>query len=55
MAKPEKIMKKCTMCGGKGVLPDVIARELPKPPKPGQKIKCPPCGGKGFRFEKPKK
>jgi hypothetical protein len=54
MAKPEKIMKKCKLCGGRGALPPELAKLLPKPPAPGKTIKCPRCKGKGFEFAKPK-
>jgi DnaJ-class molecular chaperone len=51
MAKPEKIMKQCPTCKGKGVLPYSIAKQLPNP---GKNIKCTRCGGKKFVFLPPK-
>lgn len=55
MAKPEKIMKPCRVCKGKGVLSDAVARQLPNPPAPGKKVQCPSCKGKKFEFRKPEK
>lgn len=50
MAKPEKIMKKCQACKGKGEISGKMVHGTGK-----KSIKCPWCKGKGFLFNPPSK
>lgn len=50
MAKPNKIMKQCEPCKGKGRLTGKILEGTGR-----TSIKCPWCKGKGFVFKAPKK
>lgn len=50
MAKPEKIMKQCKSCKGRGKLTGKIVQHTGK-----KSVKCPWCQGKGFVFKPPSK